>query len=79
MVDQAGKAIAKADGDCFESNAPRYRKLALGALKPLARPPDRGDGRCRPCGSMVDAFWTINSRAAFKKPVRAIIRAAMKR
>ena len=78
MVDQAGKAIAKADGACFESNAPRYRKLALAALKPLARPTeamvDAGHAE-----AWFDAFWTINSRAAFKKPVRAIIRAAMKR
>ena len=70
------QAIAKADGACFESNAPRYRKLALAALKPLARP----------TGAMVDAahaavwfdaFWAINSRADFKKTVRAMIRAAI--
>ena len=54
---------------------PRYRKLALAALKPLARPTE----------AMVDAahegdaFWAINSRADFKKAVRAMIRAAMER
>ena len=38
MVDQVGKAIAKADGAYFESDAPRYRTLVLAALKPLTRP-----------------------------------------
>jgi hypothetical protein len=38
MVDQVGRAIAKADGAGFESDLARYRRLALAALKPLARP-----------------------------------------
>ena len=62
MVDQAGKAIAKADGACFESNAPRYRKLALGALKPLARPTE----------AMVDAghaeAWLMRSGRSIVGP-----------
>jgi hypothetical protein len=75
MVDQVGRA-AKADGGAFESDQLRYRKLAMAALKPLARPTE----------AMIDAahetvwfdgFWAINRRADFKKAVRAMIRSAM--
>jgi hypothetical protein len=38
MVDQVGRAIAKADGINFESDPARYRKVALAALGPLVRP-----------------------------------------
>ena len=78
MVDQVGKAIAKADGACFESDPPRYRKLALAALKPLTRPTEAMVDAAHEA-VWFDAFWAINSRADFKKAVRAMIRAAMER
>jgi len=75
MVDQVGRAIAKADGADYDSDRPRHRKLALVALGPLARPTK----------AMIDAaheaVWfdgfLVNRRADFEKAVRAMIRAAM--
>ena len=76
MLDQIARAIADADGASFDADPSRYRKLASAALKPLTRPTE----------SMVDAAyeavrfdeaWAINSRADFKKAVRAMIRAAI--
>ena len=78
MVDQVGRAIAKADGADFESDPPRYRKLALAALKPLTRPTEAMVDAAHEA-VWFDAFWAINSRADFKKAVRAMIRAAMER
>jgi hypothetical protein len=76
MVDQIGRAIAKADNSSFESEPTRYRKLALAALKPLTRPTEvMVDAAHEAVWS--DAFWAINSRADFRKAVRAMIRAAM--
>ena len=78
MVDQVGRAIAKADGISFESDPPRYRKLALAALKPLTRPTEAMVDAAHEV-VWFDAFWAINSRADFKRAVRAMIRAAMAR
>jgi hypothetical protein len=76
MVDQIGAAIARADGSNFESDPARYRKLALAALKPLTRP-TKAMVDAAHAAVWSDAFWAINSRADFKKAVRAMIRAAM--
>jgi len=76
MVDQIGAAIAKADGVNFESDPPRYRRLALAALKPLTLPTEAMVDAAHEA-VWSDAFWAINSRADFKKAVRAMIRAAM--
>ena len=76
MVDQIGRAIAKADNGSFESEPTRYRKLALAALKPLTRPTEAMVDAVHEV-VWSDAFWAINSRADFKKAVRAMIRAAM--
>lgn len=76
MIEQVARAIAKADGAQFEDDPARFTKLALAALKPLARPTE----------AMVDAahaavefddHWAINSRRDFRKSVREMIRAAM--
>ena len=76
MVEQVAKAIAQADGSRFEADPARFRKLALAALKPLARPTEAMvDATHEAVWS--DAFWAINSRADFRKAVRAMIRAAM--
>jgi hypothetical protein len=76
MVDQVGRAIAKADGADFDFAPPRYQKLALAALKPLTRPTEAMVDAAHEA-VWSDAFWAINSRADFRKAVRAIIRAAM--
>ncbi len=78
MVDQVGTAIAKADGGHFESDPARYRRLALAALKPLTRPTEAMVDAAHEV-VWFDAFWAINSRADFKRAVRAMIRAAMAR
>ena len=75
LVDQVGTAIAKADG---ESDPARYRMLALAALKPLTRPTEAMVDAAHEV-VWFDAFWAINSRADFKRAVRAMIRAAMAR
>jgi hypothetical protein len=54
----------------------RYRRLALAALKPLARPTDVMVDAAHEA-VWFDGFWAINRRADFKKAVRAMIRAAM--
>jgi hypothetical protein len=60
------------------ASLPNYRKLALAALKPLTRPTEAMVDAAHEA-VWFDAFWTIKSRAAFKKAVRAMIRAAMER
>jgi hypothetical protein len=50
----------------------------LAALKPLPRPTEAMVDAAHEA-VWFDAFWTIKSRAAFKKAVRAMIRAAMER
>lgn len=75
-VEQIARVIATADGAEFKDDSARFRRLALAALKPLARPTE----------AMVDAayeavqfdvFWGINSRRDFTKAVRAMMLAAM--
>jgi hypothetical protein len=76
IVNQIGIAIAGADGANVSTDPARYRRLALAALKPLTRPTE----------TMVDAAyeavrfdeaWAINSRADFRKAVRAMVGAAV--
>ena len=38
MIEQIARAIAKADGARFEDDPRRFQRLALVALKPVARP-----------------------------------------
>ena len=66
MIDQVGTAIAKADGACFESDPARYRRLALAALKPLARPTEAMVDAAHEV-VWFDAFWAINSRADLRR------------
>ena len=76
MLDQVARAVATADGTQFENDPARYRKLALAALRPLAKPTEE----------MVDAayeavrfdeHWAVNSRRDFRKGARAMILAAI--
>ena len=76
MVDQVGRAIAKQTAPTLKVTAPRHRKLALAALKPLARPTEAMIDAAHEA-VWFDGFWAINRRADFKKAVRAMIRSAM--
>jgi len=78
MLDQIAHALAAADGAEFVRDAARYRKLAAAALKQFSRPTE----------AMIDAAyeavrfdegWAINSRAAFRKAVVAMVRAGTKK
>jgi hypothetical protein len=76
MVEQIARTIATADGAKFEDDPVRFRRPALAALRPLTRPTEAMvDAAHQAVWS--DALWAINSRADFKKAVRAMIRAAM--
>lgn len=74
MVDQIGRAIAKADATDFDGDPDRFRRLALAALKPLTRPTEAMVDAAHEA-VWSDAFWAINSRADFRKAVLAMIRA----
>jgi hypothetical protein len=76
MVDRVGRAIAEADGGDFEADHARYRRLAMAALKPLARPTEAMIDAAHEA-VWFDAFWVIHSRNDFKKAVRAMIEAAL--
>lgn len=51
MLEQVARAIATADGAKFEDDPGRFRRLALAALKPMARPTE----------AMVDATYFIRT------------------
>ena len=76
MIDQIGMAIAKTDGAAFEDDPARFRRLALAALEPLTRPTEAMVDAAHEA-VWSDAYWAINSRADFKKAVRAMVLAAM--
>jgi hypothetical protein len=76
MIDRIGRAIAEADGGDFQADSTRYRRLAVAALKPLARPTDAMIDAAHKA-VWFDAYWAINSRSDFKKAVRAMITAAV--
>ena len=56
MIDQIGKAIAKADGADFEGDPARYQRLALAALMPLTRPTETMVDAAHEA-VWSDAFW----------------------
>jgi hypothetical protein len=76
MVDRMGRAIAEADGGDFDTDPVRYRRLAIAALEPLARPTEAMIDAAHEA-VWFDAYWAINSRNDFKKAARAMINAAL--
>jgi hypothetical protein len=76
MVEQVARAIAKADGASFDADPSHFRKMAVAALQPLARPTDRMVDAAHEAVSFDNA-WAINSRADFRKAVRAMIEVAL--
>jgi hypothetical protein len=77
MIDLIAVAIAKADGGDVRVDPERYRRLAMAALKPVARPTEAMIDAAHEA-VWSDAFWAINSRRDFRKAVRAMILAAVK-
>jgi len=75
MIDHIGQAIAKADSGNFQTDRIRYRRLALAALKPLARPTEAMVDAAHEA-VWFDAAWAINNRQDFKRAVKAMIAAA---
>ena len=76
MVEQIARGVAKVDGARFDDDSARFRRLALAAVKPLTKPTEAMvDAAHKAVWS--DAHWAINSRADFRRAVRAMIRAAM--
>jgi hypothetical protein len=67
MLDQITKAIARADGGDVRTDADRYRRLAMTALKPLTRPTEVMIDAAHEA-VWFDAYWAINSRADFRVP-----------
>ena len=76
MLDTIANVIAEADGRALADDPARYRRMALAALKPLLRPTDAMIDAAH-AAVWFDNYWAINSRADFRKAVRAMIKAAM--
>lgn len=72
MVDLVGSAIAEADGADFQTDPNRYRRLAMAALAPLAKPTE-GMVDAAHAAASFDAQWAINSRRDFRRAVKAMI------
>jgi len=72
MIERIGQAIAVADGADFQADQVRYRRLAAAALQPLLHPTEAMIDAAHEA-VWFDAFWAINSRADFKKAVKAMI------
>jgi hypothetical protein len=77
MIERIGQAIAVADGADFQADQARYRRLAAASLKPLLHPTEAMIDAAHEA-VWFDAFWAINSRADFKKAVRAMIAFTLK-
>ncbi len=77
MIDLVADAIANADGAHTQADPGRYRRLALAALRPLAKPSARMIDAAHEAVAS-DGFWAINSRRDFQKAVTAMVQAALK-
>jgi hypothetical protein len=75
MVDRIAHAIAEADGDDFQADPARYRRLALAALQPLASPTEPMIDAAHQAVSFDDA-WAINNHSDFKRAVKAMLAAS---
>jgi hypothetical protein len=76
MIERIGQAIAVADGADFRADQARYRRLAVAAMKPLLHPTEMMIDAAHEA-VWFDAYWAINSRADFKKAVKAMIASAI--
>jgi len=76
MINQIAAAIAKADNARFEDEPSRFRRLALAAMKPIARPTEAMIDAAYEA-ARFDEHWAVNSRRDFRKAARAMVLAAM--
>ncbi len=72
MIDIVGRAIADADGQRYDANRARYRRLAVAAIRPLANPTEAMVDAAHEA-VWFDAYWAINSHQDFKRAVEAMI------
>ncbi len=72
MIDVVGEAIAAADGGRFAADRARYRRLAVAAIRPLAKPTEAMVDAAH-TAVWSDAYWAINNRRDFKRAVKAMI------
>jgi hypothetical protein len=77
MLNTIGRAIAEADGGDFDNDRERYRRLALAALRPMARP-TKGMIHAAHAAAEFDAMWVIGSNRDFARAVKAMIEAVAK-
>lgn len=78
MIERVGQAIAVADEADFQADPARYRRFAVAALKPLLHPTEAMIDAAHEA-VWFDAYWAINSRADFKKAVKAMIASALQK
>lgn len=71
MVERIARGLAKADGESFDADPSRYRRLAIASLKALAVPTEAMIDAAHEAASFDD-HWAINSRRDFRRAVRAM-------
>ncbi len=71
MAERIARELAKADGEPFEANPSRYRRLAIASLKTMAVPTEAMIDAAHEAASFDD-HWAINSRRDFRRAVRAM-------
>jgi hypothetical protein len=76
MIDRIARALAKADGEEFDANPHRYRRLATAALRSMLTPADAMIEAAH-AAIEFDNIWAINSRADFRRAVKAMIHHAI--
>ncbi len=76
MLATMADAIARADHAKFENDPERYHKMAVAALRCLARPTNLMVDAALAAVSF-DAAWAVNSNADFRKAVKAMVKEAM--
>ncbi|MFL5333688.1 MAG: hypothetical protein ACJ8H8_11030 [Geminicoccaceae bacterium] len=76
MLDRVSRAIAEAEGDDFDVEPARYRRLAVAALRPLAQPTAAMIDAAHEA-VWFDAGWAIDNRSDFRK-AKAMIEAVLR-
>jgi len=76
MINRIATTVAKADANSLKSDPDHYRLLAIVALKSLLAPTDSMTDAAH-AAVQFDGAWAINSRADFRRAVRAMITHAL--
>jgi hypothetical protein len=72
IIDRIATTLAKADANSLRSGPDHYRLLAIAALKSLLAPTESMIDAAHAAVQFDDA-WAINSRADFRRAVRAMV------